>query len=428
MAHHIVCQATADPQSDELELLWSEGAGFFEPYRLRDIPLKRFDRAIGAARKALVKVVLRSRDGKAELLPDPCLALARAGYELYEALFPSKKAPQNQDPEEVRAWLEGLSDVESLEVLLAEKDATRTRSTPRAVPWNVLYDKPPDPNLFLAPGKHPTLWEPFWGVRYNLAVGRKVDPRRRMSFDRKLHVVFVVDPQVLPADEWSKLQAFAERQAYPILRSRAELESYRNEQPVDLLYWLCHADPSALRLGNPNDKDSKIDVIDLYIICQRLFHRQSRGLVVLNACLTAEEGREGSFMEALHDAGLSGMVATEERTVNIFANRFGLDFLKAFLVDGEAIGPALQKLRASGHPLDPLGLLYGTYCPPHIRVRRPTPAPPSASVSLPIAPPNAPSPEPFVGAFPGPQAEPGPPPHLPERPYRSLAKVAGRVE
>ena len=38
---------------------------------------------------------------------------------------------------------------------------------------------------------------------------------------------------------------------------------------------------------------------------------QPRGLVVLNACQTAEEGKEGSFMEALHDAGLSGMGATE---------------------------------------------------------------------------------------------------------------------
>jgi WD40 repeat protein len=229
-----------------------------------------------------------------------------------------------------------------------------------------------------------------------------------------LHVVFVVDPQVLPADEWSELQAFAGRQAYPILRSRDELENYRAGHPVDLLYWLCHADPSALVLSG-----SKIDAVDLYRVCQRLFHRQSRGLVVLNACQTAEEGREGSFMEALHDAGLSGMVATEERTVNVFAHRFGLGFLQAFLIDGEAIGPALQKLRAGGHPQTPLGLLYGTYCPPHIRARRPTLAPPS-SVPLPAAPANAPPPEASAGAFLGPQAEAGLPP-LPEHPYRSLA-------
>jgi hypothetical protein len=157
-----------------------------------------------------------------------------------------------------------------------------------------------------------------------------------------------------------------------LLRSRDDLENYRADHAVDLLYWLCHADPSALVLGG-----SKIDAVDLFCICQRLFHRQPGGLVVLNACQTAEEGREGSFMEALHDAGLSGMVATEERTVNIFANHFGLAFLQAFLVDGEAIGPALQKLRAGGHPLLPLGLLYGTYCPPHIRIRRPIPAPPA---------------------------------------------------
>ncbi len=357
-----------------------------------------------------------SRDAKVELLPDACLTLARAGHDLYEALFPPK-AGQNQDPNEIRGWLEDLRDqhlVESLEVLLAEKDGNRIRATPRAVPWNVFYDEPPDAALFRAPGAHPALWQPFWGVRYNLAMGRKVDPRRRLSFgDKKLHVVFVVDPQVLPTEEWSNLQAFAERQGYPILHSREELENYRADQPVDLLYWLGHADASALVLGG-----AKIDAVELFRVCQRLFHRQARGLVVLNACQTAEEGREGSFMEALHDAGLSGMVATEERTVNIFANRFGLAFLQAFLVEGEAIGLALQTLRAGGHALAPLGLLYGTYCPPDIRARRPT----AVSAPVPITqqatdpPPGA-----ISGAFLGLQAQPGPPPPLPEHPYRSLA-------
>jgi hypothetical protein len=167
---HIVCQAavrqaTDDPQSDELELLWSEGAGFFEPYRLRHTPLKDFNLAVEAARKALFEVVKLSKDGMTDSLPNACLELARAGYELYETLFPPK-AGQIQDPNEVRRWLEDLRDqrlVESLEVLLAEKGATRKPSTPRAVPWNVLYDKRPEPDLFLAPGEHPTVWQPFWG-------------------------------------------------------------------------------------------------------------------------------------------------------------------------------------------------------------------------------------------------------------------------
>ena len=120
---HIVCQVTADAQSDELEFLWSEGPASFEPYHLRGNPLTLFDRGVVAARKALFKVVLLSRDGEAELLPDACLALARAVRDLYDALFPPK-AGQHQDPDEVRAWLEDLRDqglVESLEVLLAEK-------------------------------------------------------------------------------------------------------------------------------------------------------------------------------------------------------------------------------------------------------------------------------------------------------------------
>jgi hypothetical protein len=414
---HVVCQIADDPPSKGLELVWSEGAGYFEPYRLAGAALDSFDTAVEDARRALVQVVLLSRDGKVESLPGACLELAEAGRVLYEALFEPIGDRDQEIANEVRAWLEGLRDaglVESLEVLLTATGADRTHAMPRAVPWNVLYDKPPDRDQFGVPGDHPGPWEPFWGVRYNLAVGRKVDPRRRLPYgDRKLHVLFVADPEVLPPDEWAQLQGFAEGQGYPLLRSRAELGEYRTEQPVDVLYCLCHADPSALFLGR-----EPISLVELFRLCKRLFHRQSRGLVVLNACQTAGVGREGSFMEALHSAGASGMVATEECTVNIFANRFGLDFLRAFLVDGKPIGPALQKLRADGGLQLPLGLLYGTYCPPYLCVGRPTPA----------APPTTPVPTAVIiavptpaGAFLGPQAKPDSVPPLPEHPYRSLA-------
>ena len=54
------------------------------------------------------------------------------------------------------------------------------------------------------------------------------------------------------------------------------------------------------------------------------------------------------------------------QTIDQFANPLGLDFLEAFLERGESVGAVLRHLRGRV----PLGLLYGTYCPPDIRVDR----------------------------------------------------------
>ena len=90
------------------------------------------------------------------------------------------------------------------------------------------------------------------------------------------------------------------------------------------------------------------------------------GLAFLNACQTAEAGAVGSFFEAFHSVGFAGMIGTEHQTVDRFANPLGIDFLEAFLDRGEPVGSALRNLRGRV----PLGLLYGTYCPPDIRVDR----------------------------------------------------------
>jgi hypothetical protein len=345
----------------------------------------------------LFKIVLHCKDKKEDLVPLACYELAEAGHELYDSIFRAD-ADQKQDPGVVRDWLEQLRDqdlIGSLEIVTGGK---------RVVPWNVLYDREPDRTAFLSGDGRAELWQPFWGVRYNLAVGRKVDPRRRMPLWKDPQVVLIADPQVLPEEEWQLLEAFAQRQGLHLIHSQDELVRGRAERPV-LMYWLCHADPSALVLGG-----KKVSPDDLFDICSRQFYRQFHGLAFLNACQTAEEGREGSFIEALHDAGLSGMVATEERTINVFANRFGLDFLKAFLEDGEEIGKALQRLRGRTAPL---GLLYGTYCPPDIHVHRLSQAP-----VVPAPSPGVMGMAPMVGSFLGTNAATTP---LPEHPYRSLA-------
>src|SRR5262249_2994311 len=131
----------------------------------------------------------------------------------------------------------------------------------------------------------------------------------------------------------------------------------------DLMYRLCNAKPAALVLGDEEISQSEL----LAMLRGEGFDGDRRigGLAFLNACQTAEASAMGSFLDALNDVGLSGLVATEQQTIDTFAHPFGLDFLDGFLYQGEPLGSLLHRLRSRV----PLGLLYGAYCLPHIHVR-----------------------------------------------------------
>ena len=90
-------------------------------------------------------------------------------------------------------------------------------------------------------------------------------------------------------------------------------------------------------------------------------------LAFLNAVRTAEAGSGGSFLDLLHNFGFSGAIATEGPVIDNFANEFGVAFLRGFLLEGKPLGELLHGLRIASAPL---GLIYGAYCPPEIRVAR----------------------------------------------------------
>ena len=83
-------------------------------------------------------------------------------------------------------------------------------------------------------------------------------------------------------------------------------------------------------------------------------------LAFLNACQTGESGETGSFLEVLHTFGFTGAIATEQQTIDNFANEFGLAFLKGFLHEGKPLGELLHILRLR---IRALGLLYGAPLP-----------------------------------------------------------------
>src|SRR5262249_3020651 len=136
-------------------------------------------------------------------------------------------------------------------------------------------------------------WRPFWGVRYDLTCGRRVEPLRRQARWADPRVVVVVDPDVhdnLDEGQKRRLDAFLAAKQLDRVESLDGLKRALGGGQPRLLYWLGHARPEYLQLGP--DRITPRMLEDLLIRSAK--GDRSLGLLVfLNACQTGEAGREG---------------------------------------------------------------------------------------------------------------------------------------
>ena len=296
---------------------------------------------------------------------EPSYALAEAGFRLYNCLLPTEE----DTAKKVRRWIEDLrktSSLTGLEIVVEEQSAD-TRAC-LSVPWNLVYDERPAKHKpAFQSGQGTERWRPFWSIRYNLTSGRRVEPLRRLPVWSKPRVIAAINPDIydeMHEDQKQKLDQFLSETDIARVGSMAELEEAMEEGYPQLFYYLGHATPDYLTLGN-HETVTPSDLRNLL----RSFDDRERPegmLAFLNACQTAEVGQTGSFLEVLHSFGFTGAIATEQQTIDNFANELGLAFLRGFLEEGRPLGELLHGLRLK---MAPLGLLYGAHCPPEIRVR-----------------------------------------------------------
>ena len=361
----IVCQVTN--QDSQVEFTWSLGGGFFRPYLVAGAQLTELREATRSVRKALEAMVYalnQAGDGPGPW--QPSYELAEAGFRLHNYVLPT----ENETARKVRCWLEELrkrSKLIGLEVVVEER-ASDPRSL-LSMPWNLVYDERPTKHKTgFQTGKSVERWRPFWSIRYNLTSGRRVEPLRRLPVWDKPRVIAAISPGVyetMKPEQKQNLDKFVEEAGLVRVGSLAELEEALEEGYPQLLYYLGHATPDYLTLGE-GESITQSDLRNLL----RSFDDRERPegmLAFLNACQTAESGQTGSFLEVLHSFGFTGAIATEQQTIDNFANELGLSFLHGFLNEGRPLGKLLHGLRLKKAPL---GLLYGAHCPPEIRVRR----------------------------------------------------------
>lgn len=357
-AARIACVVGVRPDA-ALSLTWSHGPDAFQPVLLDADSAAALRAATAAVRDRLGRLVAAEHAGW-ENVPDLSYDLAAAGYELFERLFPQSGDPRSED-RLVLDWLDTLA-VESLE-FVADDAAP-------AIPWNLVYAADPDEAAFRGGDKSGPHWGHFWGLKYNLAGGLRVDPRRRAALPAAPSVLFVVQREVFDgllhnSDEGvrkkaAELESLRGRPGVEWVSSRAELQARLKKGRPDVLYWLGHSntEPRALMLGGEG-----VTPRELRDWLEAKGGRPPGGLVFLNACSTTAAKSGGSFLAAVLKARMGGAVATEEAVLDTFANDVGLEFLAAFL-DGKPVGEVMRAVRGRV----PFGLLYGVYCPPELRL------------------------------------------------------------
>jgi hypothetical protein len=384
MAHQVVCRTRVDEPGRALEFTWSVGSSAFPTYTLRDDLVEQFRENTQEARDRLFDLVSlyqpAAADHELPAIRQCCLELAGSGRNLYNLIFAPEAQPKGVTAT-VRRWLREVTQtdgVQSLEVV--------SEGQPWFAPWNVVYDADPDDDLFLGGDAQAdegvdlpaAALRPFWGLRYNLCGGLPVEPLRRRRLPSPPDVLLVIDPVVRDdlarhvseagVSQQTRLLEFVaacEKSRSRVATSREQLRKALKKRPHQI-YWLGHADPTHLALGD--DRVSLADLGNFLRDSSDEGPATSGGLVFLNACQTAESPDKGlgSFLKAFHDADFSGIIATEERTLDNVACPFGLEVMTAFLDQHEPIGEVVRRLRSR---YAPLGLLYGTYCPPDLQIR-----------------------------------------------------------
>ena len=187
MGAEIVCQVISRP--DQVTFIWSEGPASFEPYQLTGQGLVNFRNLAEQARKELSYVVREFVNGSDEDVRRSSFALAKAGYKVYQQIFRPAAGPSQQVAKQARSWLSDLArlgEVASLELVLDGMGP---------VPWNVVYEQEPVEKAFLS-AESLDCWRPFWGIRYNLAGGRRVEPLRRLPWLNEPKLLMVICPSI----------------------------------------------------------------------------------------------------------------------------------------------------------------------------------------------------------------------------------------
>ena len=238
------------------------------------------------------------------------------------------------------------------------------------MPWGLIYDGDPetlpdDPTVCDS-----ATYTNFWCLKYSLAT-------IYVSSTLPYGVQFPIDRQqfrVLPFINSGGTKAAWNAVPTGEVKSRdllldglktdraAFLESHELlESKHVMLYFLCHADGERLALG----AEDLITLNDFRKIKPNRLDHRAGCLVFVNGCETAVGAADGGFLKATCRPGFYGFIGTETKVPDLYALRFGVEFLRELLSSRKPLYAVMDFLRGRHWPLS---LMYSLYAYPLLSV------------------------------------------------------------
>ncbi|HYV35886.1 MAG TPA: hypothetical protein VE988_09300, partial [Gemmataceae bacterium] len=319
----VVCQVLAG--SDRLTLLWSEGSATFTPYVIEGSALAELHRLSQLAHQQLAQLTLSVGDAAA--MTRGSFALAQTGHALYRALFQLDQ--QGETPgQEVRNWLDGLALQGAVERLEIVGDCF-------TLPWAAVYDQPPDQAAFTSAAADGACLKSFWGRRFPLMGGRRVQWLRGRQLPEKPAVVLAIDPGMrggLPPEEQKRLSDFKAGHDVIVVESVGSLAKIFQTQEVDLLYVCGYAEGNAVQLGEHRlTADSLANIV--FGESNDEDAPSGQTLVFLNAVAGGSE--TGNLLAAFERFSAVGLMGPIQPLQTQAANCCGLDLLGQIIAGGQ---------------------------------------------------------------------------------------------
>jgi hypothetical protein len=348
----------------EMKVVWNDEQAW-PAYTIHRPAVERCAREI---RRCLHDLVAEGMKGGAASVrrSGPILKdLATQGAELYETLI-TAAGPCAVRPKEIVEYYRQSQEPISLRFCVSNNIF---------VPWGLVY--PGDPEALPDDPEEVTAntYSSFWCMSRELAtVYERLPPDAtgRGQDASTLTTVCVVHPDALDtakkaikgASETALAEWFLDKHGLKIATAREFKKHWRDAgSETGLLYFYCHANASALALGD----DEKVEASELLVTLGKADRPKGRSgcLVLMNGCSTAVGDAASDFLASTSQPGMCGFLGTETEIPDVFALRFSLGLLDLLFREGLTLGEAMQRLYVAHFPMS---LLYGLYAHPGFRM------------------------------------------------------------
>ncbi|MSU76502.1 MAG: hypothetical protein EXS16_00245 [Gemmataceae bacterium] len=326
----IVCQVLH--RKDRITFIWSDGVASFPPYHVE-----------GDERASLLRIADQIHPRIANAGP---AELAQLGYQLYKSLFRVDAGANAGAAIEARSWLSGLMQGNTIEAIEFLTDL------PGRIAWNVLVEE--------IPATTDTA-QRFWGTRFSLAAGRRVNPLRQNPVQSFPTQKWLVDPEStkrIGANFRADL-AGLEKANLVIESAQEALASFARNAPDVVVVFARFAD-GTFYIGNET-----LTPAQLSENIEEAPHGNPDPLVVLLGL--GDVNQQAAWQATIAEATtrFNGLVANETLVSAAKAFEVAQALVKRFVEGGRSLGEILRSVRSD---FGGAGLALTAFCPPQLRV------------------------------------------------------------